>query len=323
MVTVTVVVAARDEERSIGRCLDGLLSQTHPCAMIVVDGMSTDHTQEIAASRGVPVIPNPEQIASTGFNRGIEASDTEIVGIMSAHAVPALDYVERALLALEQTGAWAVGGRINRTAETPRQAAIATATSSPVGVGNARHNYSTVAEEAETVFPGMWPRWVFGRLGMFDRELGRNADDEFSDRIREAGGTIWYDPSIVVEYEPRDSLIGLFRQYHDYGFWKVRVYQKHPGAIRPRQLVPPAWVAALGIGMVGLVTDSPLKWLLAPAAGLYALVIGAESLRVGGLRLSPLVFASFVTMHAAYGLGMWQGVGRFIVDKVRGRPRLP
>jgi hypothetical protein len=204
------------------------------------------------------------------------------------------------------------------------QTAIGRVTSSPFGVGDAKHNYSREAGPAETVFPGMWPREVLERVGAFDPELQRNQDDELSFRIREAGGTIWYDPAIEVAYEQRGSLARLFQQYREYGMWKVRVFQIHPRALRPRQLVPPAWIGAIAGGLaLGLLT--PIGWFVAAAAaGSYLAVMLVASRRLAGPGTTPaLILASLLTLHSAYGIGMWQGVIRFAprwVTRRRGQP---
>ena len=59
---VSAIIAARNEEREIGECLDTLLAQEYPnLQVIVVDGGSTDATREIALQRGprVTVIEEP------------------------------------------------------------------------------------------------------------------------------------------------------------------------------------------------------------------------------------------------------------------------
>lgn len=302
LLAITIVVAARNEEASIAACMDALLEQTYPCEIIVADGMSTDRTRAIAEAKGVRVIDNPERIAATGFNHGIRAASGFYIGIMSAHAVPAPDYVERCVAAMKRPGAWMVGGRIMRTSTTDEQEAIALATSSPFGLGDAAHNYSTEPMIAETAFPGFYHPVVWREVGLFDSTLVRNQDDELAYRIRKAGGYVWYDPAIVVRYEPRATIGGLFDQYRQYGSWKVAVYRKHPGAIRPRQLVPAAWLAAVVLGL-------RWPWMWVPSVGLYAALMGWGAARMNG-RLSPWIFTALIATHAGYGLGMWQGLFR-------------
>lgn len=313
---VSIVVAVRNEERHIGACLDALLAQDYPrdcLEILVMDGGSTDRTREITASfadadERVTLLDNPERIAATAFNHGIRAARGKYVGVMSGHSVPAPDYVRRAASALQETGAWAVGGKIVRQGRTPMQRGIALATSSPFGVGNAAHNYASVAREAETVFPGMWPRDVFDRVGWFDATLVRNQDDELSYRIRQAGGLIWYDPTIRVAYEPRATLGSFFSQYRQYGFWRVHVVAMHPGALQLRQLVPALWLMSVVLGGLGMLAGHPIRLLAVPSVGGYLGLMSVAAVRTAGPQGAALMLIALATMHVAYGLGVLQGL---------------
>ena len=78
----------------------------------------------------------------------------------------------------------------------------------------------------------------------FDEEMVRDQDDELSYRLQDQGGRIVCNPAIRSIYTNRSNLRSLWKQYYEYGYWKVRVMQKHPGQIRTRQLVPPTFVAS-------------------------------------------------------------------------------
>jgi len=318
---VSIVVPARNEHDHVEACLSSLLAQTYPpnrLEVIIADGQSTDGTREIVERLAVQddrvkVLDNPGRTTPLGFNLGIRAARGDIIGVMSAHAVPDRAYVQLAVHALTKTNAWAVGGRISRAGATPVQAAIARATSSPFGVGNTPHNYARLPQAVETVFPGMWRRDVFAVVGLFDPELVRNQDDELSYRIRESGGQIWYDPAIVVDYTPRGSFRRLFTQYRQYGMWKVRVFQKHPRAVRWRQLVPPIWLLCMFVGFGLGLTVSPIflgGTALVIAAYVALMTTAAWQLRGEGVS-TRLVLVALVVLHVAYGVGLLQGLARF------------
>jgi hypothetical protein len=84
----------------------------------------------------------------------------------------------------------------------------------------------------------------------FDEELVRNQDDELNFRIVQAGGRIWLDPELRSDYRARQHLGEVWRQYYEYGLYKVRVAQKRGGLAAGRQVVPGAFVAALGAAVV-------------------------------------------------------------------------
>ena len=118
--------------------------------------------------------------------------------------------------------------------------------SSPFGVGGSA--FRTIDDReiyTDTVaFPG-YTREIVRRAGKFNEELVRNQDDEYNYRIRELGGRILLSPTIRSRYFSRSTLLSLWRQYFQYGYWKVRVLQLHPRQMRPRQFVPFIFVVSL------------------------------------------------------------------------------
>lgn len=314
---VTLIVPTRNEVAHIDACLESIAAQTYPTDRIeclVVDGESDDGTLdrvEAWARRDprIRLLVNTRRTMPHGLNLGIDAARGEFVGVVSGHSVLPGGYVERAVEAIVGTGAWSVGGRIVRIWTTPLQHAIAVATASPIGVGDSRHNFATTAGWVETAFPGFWRRELFDQVGGFDPEMTVNEDNELSQRIRKAGGGIWYEPAIEVEYTPRSSLGALFRQYHGYARGRIRVARKHRGGLRWRHVVPAAWIAVLGSGPLLVVVGGPVAAAWGVVVVLYgaAVMVGAAWL---GRRGPPrwLIAASLVTLHLAYGTGIWHGL---------------
>lgn len=328
---VSLIVPVRNEEQHIGRCLASVLGQDYPeerLEVIVVDGASTDGTRAavaaIANARvGWHLLDNPRHALIPGMNLGILAATSEYIGYVNGHSELPSDYVHRMVELARRHDAWSVGGRIDRVSETATQAAFAAVMSHPLGVGDSRHNYSQIAGPAETVFPGFWPRWVFERVGLFDERMTANEDNELSHRICRAGGLIWYDPSVVIRYHPRASFGASFRQLHGYGTGKVRVWRLHPRALRPRQLVPAAWVAIAGGGLLATALRPALLPLYAAGIGAYAAVTAVASVRLSGGQLGAAArtWAAFATVHAGYGIGTWRGLLEWAVASIRRQPR--
>jgi hypothetical protein len=208
-----------------------------------------------------------------------------------------------------------VGGPVETVGETPVARAIAAAMSSPFGVGGSA--FRTGVREptlADTVpFPA-YPRRVLERAGPFDEELVRNQDDEYNYRLRRAGGQLLLDPEMRSRYFSRTGWKALFRQHFQYGFWKVRVMQKHPRQMRARQFVPPAFVATLAAGALAAPWSVLGKVFLGGIVVLYLAVALAASLaaaKAAGWRSLPALPAAFVVLHVGYGLGFWTGLVRF------------
>jgi glycosyltransferase involved in cell wall biosynthesis len=319
---VSVVVPMRNEARFIRHTLGSALAQDYPAErfeVLVSDGRSTDDTRQIiaelqAAHPNLHLIDNPGKIVATGLNAAIAQARGDVIVRVDGHTIIANDYVRQCVAALQRSGADNVGGRMVAVAEGWFGKAVARATSSPFGVGGARFHYSEREEYVDTVYLGAWWRETFDRIGLFDEEQVRDQDDEFNYRLRAKGGKILLSPAIRSQYYNRSTPRSLARQYFQYGYWKVRVLQKHPRQMRPRQFVPPAFVAALLISLF-LLPFTPLSWwLLLGFLGSYAATnLGASAwvARNEGWRPFPLLPVAFATVHVSYGLGFLLGLVKF------------
>ena len=163
---------------------------------------------------------------------------------------------------------------------------------------------------------GCWRREIFDRIGLFDEELVRNQDDEFNLRTVRSGGRIWQSPSIRSWYSPRGSLRTLFAQYRQYGYWKVRVIQKHRLPASVRHLVPGTFVLTLGgLGMVAPFSTVAAVGLAVILASYGAVLAAASCLtaRRAGWRYLPVLPAVFACYHVSYGIGFMRGILDFVV----------
>ena len=235
---------------------------------------------------------------------------------MDAHTEYATNYVRKCVEVLQSTRADNVGGPWVARGHAKIGQAIAAAFQSSFSCGGARGHDLNYSGPVDTVYLGCWPRDVFDRVGFFDEQLVRNQDDELNLRISRAGGKIWQSPLIRSWYVPRSSLLSLFIQYMQYGYWKVRVIQKHRLPASVRHLVPGAFVGAL----ITLLLAS-FRWPLA-AWGWIGLTMtyltcnitaSVFTARRYGLNLLPILPLVFACCHLAYGYGFLRGVLDFVV----------
>ncbi len=321
---VTLIMPIRNEAAFIARSLGAVLAQDYPherMEVLVADGMSTDGTRDVIAGLAathtdipVMVLDNPGEIVPTGMNTALARAQGEIIVRVDGHTIIAPDYVRECVLALERSGAGNVGGRMDALSESRFGQATALSTSSPFGVGGARFHYSEREEWVDTVYMGAWPREVFDSVGFFDEEFVRNQDDEFNYRLIAQGGEILLSPRIKSRYYNRSTHRALWRQYFQYGYWKVRVMQKHPRQMRLRQFIPPLFVSALLICLLTTPFFTPSKWMFSLVAGSYVIAnVGASIFTAGkrNWRLLPLLSITFVILHVSYGLGFLLGLVKF------------
>lgn len=314
--SVTLIVAMKNEAKHIERCVESLLSQDYPrdrLEVLFMDGRSTDRTREIVGSLigdrpGFAVVDNPGVIQSIAWNLGIERATGELIGIVSGHSELAPDYVSVAVETLQRTGADLVGGPARGESETVVGEAIAMAMATRFGVGGAEFRYATQESEVDTVFMGVCKRELYVRIGGFDTEMVRNQDDELSYRLLEQGGHIVCNPAIKSVYRNRATLRSLWKQYFDYGRWKVRVMQKHRAQMRPRHFVPPLFVTTLGVSALAPPVLAGIGAVYSATTLAISIVIAA---RAGRVDVLPYLPAAFAILHVGYGAGFLKGLIQF------------
>lgn len=322
---VSVIIPCRNEKRHIREFLDSVLAQEldpgWEMEVLVADGMSDDGTRdELARCPGVRVIDNPRRIVSTGLNAAIHVSTGEVVVRLDVHTTYAPDYIRRCIQALAETGSDNVGGPWVAEGRGPLGKAIAAAFQSPFCSGGGKAHDPRYEGAVDTVYLGCWRRSAFERFGLFDPGLVRNQDDEFNFRLRRMGGRIWQSPRIRSCYVPRASLGALFRQYLQYGFWRVAVIRKHRALASWRHAGPAIFVVSMllcvAAAALALAARRPAMFSAAVAAlgaGLstYFLACVAAAIPCSrSLDLSSALMLPFVmgTYHVAYGLGFLLGI---------------
>jgi GT2 family glycosyltransferase len=290
--------------------------------LIVADGASDDDSVAILEAEcdrlglRLTVVSNPQRIVPTGLNECIRASTADLLVRMDCHSSYPADYVRRLVAVAEETGAWNVGGVVIPEGHTPMERAVAAAMDSPFGgIGWTRHGDGGERVEVDTVTFGAFRPEAFRHAGMFDEHFVRNQDDEFNLRLRRAGGRIVLDPAVSVRYTPRGSWRGVFRQYYEYGLWKIPVMRKHHAVLGVRSLAP-----IVLVGSVALLAPlaGPFVWARLALGGellAYAGAAGASAVRAVKKRREPLsqtprVLVTFPAFHLGYGIGMAHGLLR-------------
>jgi succinoglycan biosynthesis protein ExoA len=323
---ITIVIAARNEERYIRRCLEHIMQAQYPhelMEILVVDGMSEDHTADVvrdlaAKFPNIRLLSNPRRVAPVAFNLGIEAAKGDIVFFLSAHSAPsgAAGYFKQCVqILLDHPEVWCAGGADHTVGEGFVGRTIAAAMTSPVGAGNARYRLGRYKGYVDTVTGCYW-RWVFDKIGPFDEELVRNQDDELNFRVIQGGGKIYLDSDIPYGYHARNTFRGFFRQYYQYGFWRIRTIQKHHQPASMRQVAPLGFVLAWLVLILGTIAWWPIDLALAALAGCYGLALlygTVDVARREGVKYALLAPLSFAIMHFGYGLGGVAGIVNFVV----------
>lgn len=312
---VSVLIPCRNEAKHIEHCLANVYGFTPPPGgfeVILIDGMSNDGTREILShlkSRfpDFILIDNPDKIVPRGMNIGIQYARGEYIVRADARCVHPKSYLWDLIELSERTGADNVGGVLApEFGNTYTQNAIALAYKSRIAMGGALGDRGDFIGETDTVYGGCFKRKRLLEVGMYDEAMVRNQDDELSFRLRERGGKIFQDGRIKIQYRPRDSFWHLFKQFMQYGYWKVSVIKKHPQQASLRHFLPASLVLGFALLiLLALLQPYALYGLLAFGAS-YFLAISFESFRVSyrsSLSRWPGVFMAISLIHIGFGIG--------------------
>lgn len=315
---VSVVIPMRNEEEHIRRCVESLLAQDYPHSsmeILVVDGRSDDGSREVVRSFGeseprVLLLDNPHRVTPHALNTGVTASSGDVVIILGSHSFVSPDFVRRNIEVLNATGADCVGGRIDTLSNSRLGKIVSLAMSSPFGVGNARFRTSDRPGYVDTVAFGAYRKEVFDRIGLFDEELVKNQDDEFNFRLTLSGGKIYLDPSIRSSYWSRPTLVKLWRQYYQYGNWKIKILKKHGRLPSTRHLAPGAALLLFIFSLLLGILVPSLFWLPIVLLILYLALSLFFTLKIAMANgpdciILPLAFA---TLHLSYAIGFIRGL---------------
>ena len=324
---VTVLVPARNEEESIGGCLDAIMAQDYPLdrlEVIVIDGASTDRTAELAEkmmqiaplARGL-VVANPQGVTPRSLNLGLANARGAVVCRVDARSVIPPSYVRSCVDSLQRRpDVVVVGGSqlaVPRS-DAPDALGIARALNNRWGMGLSKYRRDAGSGRADTVYLGAFRTDDLTNVGGWDERFETNQDFELNRRLAQRG-TVWFDSSLTVGYVPRRSVRELFHQYHRFGRWKARYWRTTGDRPRPRQ------VALLAAPIVGPLAGLALWRHLRPrgrrvlVAATLAGVATFEQAGSEGPAGPARAHATSLVASAAVGLGWFTGVVREMTDR--------
>ena len=324
---ISIVCPIFNEEKYIDGLLRSIINQDYPqddIEVLLVDGMSSDRTREIAAGytgqfKNLRIIDNPHRVAPFAMNIGIRESKGDIIIRLDAHAFFPTNYISELVKNKKELKADNVGGvcRTLPAKDTVVCRSIANVLSSSFGMGNSHFRVGAKAVmEVDTVPFGCFHRELFDRIGLFDEELIRNQDDEFNGRILKNGGKIYLLPQLVIDYYARDTISKVYNMFYQYGLFKPLVNKKLGSPATLRQFFPPAFVLGLVFGpLLAFVS----RWfLVAYIAVLFiylGIAIGFSVQNSKNLKEVLIQVKTYFVVHFAYGWGYINGLWKLLTHQ--------
>ena len=305
---ISVILPVLNESKYLEEAVKAVLDQSFAgeIEIILAVGPSHDGTEAIAYSLAkhdsrVVVVSNPTGRTAAGLNLAVDASRYSIIVRVDGHSRIPKNYLSLAFEILKETGAVNVGGIMAAQGHTVFESSVARAMRSPLGVGSSRFHTGGSAASVDTVYLGAFRKQALLAVGGFDERFTRAQDWELNFRLRAAGGTINFDPRLVVTYRPRSTVKALAKQYFEYGRWRRVVSRRHEGTINYRYLAPPFTVIGVVSSLILGALVSPILFLPALTYALFILIASARIGKSLGEFVSlPLIL---LTMHMTWGIG--------------------
>lgn len=221
---VSIVIPAYNAERTLDKCLEACLAQTHHATeVIVVDDGSTDRTAPIAKELPVRYIHQQNQGPAAARNRGTQASEGEVVAFTDADCVPKPDWIEKLL--------GGFNGDVTGVGGTYGMADGATPMSRMIHE-EIRVRHSRFGPDIDFLgsFNVAYRKEALIAAGGFDEDF-RHASGEDNDlayRLHTQGGRLCFTPHAVVDHFHPTELVPYLRKQRRHGFWRMKLYAKHP-----------------------------------------------------------------------------------------------
>ncbi len=359
MLLVSIVIPCYQERDFIRGCLQSVLAFDLPpdttTEIMVVDGMSSDGTRETiqelaAADARIRLVDNPKRIQSAALNLGITLGRGQYMVRLDAHSVYPRDYLAQLLETARRTGADNTGGIVKtlRRGSGFQAGLVQALITHRFGVGNSGFRTGRVEGPADTVPYGCFRTALFDRIGLFDERLQRAQDYEMNRRTIAAGGKVWCNPEIQIDYYPQPDLrTFLAKQAMLEAPYNAYMWYLAPYSFAARHAI----TGIFTVGVIGGLLLSPfvprVRWIFLGVMILYFLLALIASVqqaaRYRDARYILTLPPAFFLYHFLHGLGLlaglfsllfgvapvqkvrepWPGAGRFRAYPLPGRVPKP
>jgi cellulose synthase/poly-beta-1,6-N-acetylglucosamine synthase-like glycosyltransferase len=219
---VDILIAAKNEERYLGACLEALERQDYPkesYRIYVIDNGSSDNTVRIAQQHDVQVLSEPKGGAAAARNAGLAQSCSELVGFLDAHCVPEKNWIR---LMAEQFEVAELGGCQGRIENKSVNERVQKYLNDSGVLSNERVLVDTISGK-RNIYPWilsgncMYRREALNEAGFFNQKLEACEDVDLAWRVVLLGYQLAYVPEAKLVHYDCDSWHDFLKKGLSYG----------------------------------------------------------------------------------------------------------
>ncbi len=302
--SVSVVIAAYNEEKVIARTIASVLANAYPGLEIIVvdDGSKDDTSGEVMRSFGdeptVRLMRQDNAGKAAALNRGFAEASGDIIIALDADTIFAKDTIAKLVRRFADPMVGAVAGNVkvgNRINPLTYWQAIEYITSQNLD----RRAYSVI--NSVTVVPGAvgaWRREAVLQAGGYSTDTMAE-DMDLTWRIRRIGWRIATDTDAIGYTEAPDSFRSLFRQRFRWAFGTLQCLWKHRRAIGRygwfgRVMLPALWLFQIAYQAISPLVDLQIIWTLGTVLQAYILGRHTQEMHMMPAALASLYVVLFM-----------------------------
>lgn len=310
---ILAIIPTLNEERHIEACIRSLMdgeADLRKVPLTVADGGSTDRTIAIveglqAEFPNIRIVNNPKRLQSAAMNLAAKDHATALTHTLvrcDAHSIYPANFILDVARSMDRQQAASLVIPMDATGETCFEKANAWIVDTPLGSGGSAHRGGRQSAWVDHGHHAGFNLSMFRQISGYDESFSHNEDAEYDARVAQAGGRIFMDADIRIQYVPRSSVTKLAKQYYNYGKGRAKNVKKHNSRLKLRQSLP---LIVLALTVLGVVA-APVFWpaLILPLGYISALT--AASIAVAVWKKSPcglLAGLASGTMHMSWAAG--------------------
>jgi len=314
---VTIAVVTYNAAEYLKNCLDSILRQeSHNgrTEILVVDGCSSDRTQEIAHSFGsrVRLIENPKRTIAANRNVALREASFAFIAFTDADCVVPQNWLFLLVsafnrLAQKNSCLAAVGGG-NQPPESLSPVSIALDSF----LGSLGSVQGMASGKERPVFSlanlnVLYSKAALESVGGYDGSLANLCEDtDLNYRLIKSGWKLYFIPGVIVTHYAKVDFVSWCRKMYLYGVGRAIIIYKHRSFFNSGYLLASFFLPVLLIsGLIGLFWPwALLVWLYFPFIICAGFVLAFKKSSLAGLSVGIVLLGT----HIFYALGLWRGV---------------